>query len=54
VTRTPEGDGTRIRWAATWAATVCGRFVSRGVRTFLPSMLSQLVAVAEKQAGASG
>lgn len=53
VTLTPEGDGTRIRWAATWDETLLGRLASRGLRTFFPSMLADLVTAAEKQAGSS-
>jgi len=53
VTLTPEGDGTRIRWAATWDETLLGRLARRGLRTFFPSMLADLVTAAEKQAGSS-
>lgn len=53
VTLTPEGEGTRIRWAATWDTTLRGRLVQRGLRTFFPGMLADLVAAAEKRAGAS-
>jgi uncharacterized protein YndB with AHSA1/START domain len=52
VTLTPEGDGTRIRWAAAWDSTLLGRLVERGLRTFFPGMLADLVSAAEKQAGA--
>jgi Polyketide cyclase / dehydrase and lipid transport len=50
VTLTPDGDGTRIRWAAAWDTTLAGRLVWRGLRTFFPGMLAGLVAAAEKQA----
>lgn len=53
VTLTPDGDGTRIRWAATWDTTLAGRIVWRGLRKFYPRMLADLVTAAEKQAGAS-
>lgn len=46
---TPEGEGTRIRWTATWDSTLAGRLVWRGLRTFYPQMLADLVTFAEKQ-----
>jgi len=49
VTLTPAGDGTRVRWAATWDATLAGRLVLRGLRTFYPQMMADLVAAAERQ-----
>jgi uncharacterized protein YndB with AHSA1/START domain len=51
VTLTPASDGTRIRWAATWDATLAGRIVQRGLRKFYPQMLAGLVAAAELPAG---
>ena len=48
VTLTPAAGGTRIRWAATWDATLAGRIVQRGLRTFYPQLLVALVAAAEK------
>ena len=53
VTLTPVADGTRIRWAATWDATLAGRIVQRGLRTFFPQLLTALVAAAEKQGSES-
>jgi uncharacterized protein YndB with AHSA1/START domain len=50
VTITPAGDGTHIRWAATWDATLAGRLVWRGLRRFYPQMHADLVTAAEKQA----
>jgi uncharacterized protein YndB with AHSA1/START domain len=47
VTLTPVPDGTHVRWAATWDATPRGRIVHRGLRTFYPQMLAELVAAAE-------
>ncbi len=52
VTLTPVADGTRIRWAATWDATLSGRMVQRGLRTFFPQLLAALVAAAENQGSA--
>ena len=49
VTLTPAGGGTHIRWAATWDDTLAGRIVQRGLRTFYPQMLADLVAAAEEQ-----
>lgn len=51
VTLTPEADGTRIRWAAAWDTTIGGRLAYRGLRTFFPGMLADLVTAAEKPAG---
>jgi uncharacterized protein YndB with AHSA1/START domain len=51
VTLTPDGEGTRIRWAATWDATMVGRLVWRGLRTFFPGVVADLVTAAEKPAG---
>ena len=53
VTLTPATGGTRIRWAATWDATLAGRIVQRGLRTFYPQVLAALVAAAEKQGSES-
>jgi hypothetical protein len=47
VTLTPEGDRTRIRWAATWDSTVAGRLVHRKLRTFYPDVVAALAAAAE-------
>ena len=47
VTLTPTADGTHIRWAASWDATLAGRIVLRGLRTFYPEMMAGLVAAAE-------
>jgi len=48
VTLTPVADGTRIRWAATWDDTLAGRIVHRGLQTFYPQMLADLVTAAEE------
>jgi uncharacterized protein YndB with AHSA1/START domain len=49
VTLTPVADGTHVRWAATWDTTPAGRLVQRGLRTFFPQMIADLVAAAERQ-----
>ena len=48
VTLTPDADGTRVRWAATWDNTLLGRMAQRGLRTFYPEMMAGLVAAAER------
>ena len=47
VTLTPDGDGTRIRWAATWDSTLAGRIVHRKLRTLYPEIVAALAAAAE-------
>jgi len=49
ITLTPTAAGTHIRWAATWDDTPRGRIVHRGLRTFYPQMLAELVAAAEER-----
>ena len=51
VTLTPADDGTLIRWAATWDATMAGRLVWQALRTFYPRMLADLVTAAELRTG---
>jgi uncharacterized protein YndB with AHSA1/START domain len=46
VTLTPTADGTHIRWAATWDATVLGRIVRRKLRQVYPDIVARLVAAA--------
>jgi uncharacterized protein YndB with AHSA1/START domain len=49
ITLTPVDEATtRIRWTATWDKTLAGQLVQRGLRTFFPPMLADLVAAAEK------
>ena len=50
VTLTPVADGTRVRWAATWDATLGGRIVLRTLRKIYPQIVADLAAAAEKQA----
>ena len=53
VTLTPDADGTRVRWAATWDNTLLGRMAQRGLRTFYPEMMAGLVAAVEQDADQS-
>jgi uncharacterized protein YndB with AHSA1/START domain len=48
VTLSPEGDGTRIRWAASWDRTLPGRIVHRTLRTLYPDVVGRLIAAAER------
>jgi polyketide cyclase/dehydrase/lipid transport protein len=48
VTLTPAGDGTRIRWAASWDSTARGRLVWRGLRVTYPQIVEALAAAAER------
>jgi uncharacterized protein YndB with AHSA1/START domain len=50
VTLTSAADGTHVRWAATWDATLSGRIVLRSLRKVYPQIVADLVAAAEKQA----
>ncbi|MCL2395968.1 MAG: SRPBCC family protein [Acidimicrobiaceae bacterium] len=49
VTLTPTGDGTHIRWAATFDSTPRGRLVWRGLRTLYPEIVEALAGAAERQ-----
>ena len=51
VTLTPAADGTRVRWAATWDATLAGRIVQRSLRKLYPQIVKDLVTAAEHEAG---
>ena len=53
VTLTPTADGTHVRWAATWDATLAGRIVLRGLRSVYPQIVADLVVAAERQDAAS-
>jgi hypothetical protein len=48
VTLTPAGDGTHIRWTASWDRTLGGRIVHRKLRTLYPAMIARLVAAADR------
>ncbi len=50
VTLTPAAEGTHVRWAATWDATMAGRIVWRSLRTVYPQIVASLIAAAERQA----
>jgi uncharacterized protein YndB with AHSA1/START domain len=50
VTLTQAGDGTRIRWVASWDRTLRGRIVHRALRAFYPRMMAQLTAAADREA----
>jgi uncharacterized protein YndB with AHSA1/START domain len=50
VTLTPAADGTRVRWGATWDATLSGRILHRSLREVYPEIVAELVAAAEKRA----
>jgi uncharacterized protein YndB with AHSA1/START domain len=49
VTLTPTGDGTHIRWIASFDATPRGRLVWRSLRTVYPRIVAALAAAAERQ-----
>jgi uncharacterized protein YndB with AHSA1/START domain len=46
VTLTPVPGGTRISWTASWDRTLLGRLVWRGMRDFLPAVVTSLTAAA--------
>ena len=45
----PEGDGTHIRWSASWDRTLRGRIVHLRLRTFYPGMVGRLIAAADQK-----
>ena len=47
VTLRPQGEGTHIRWTASWDPTLLGRFVHRTLRTLYPEIMGHLIAAAE-------
>ncbi len=49
VTLSPEGEGTHIRWSASWDRTLPGRIVHRTLRTLYPRVVSLLIAVADRK-----
>jgi uncharacterized protein YndB with AHSA1/START domain len=48
VTLTPEGEGTRIRWSASWDRTLPGRIVHHTLRTLYPDVMRRLIAAADR------
>lgn len=50
VTLARAGEGTHVRWAASWDATVRGRLVGGGLRKLYPQIVDALVAAAEREA----
>lgn len=53
VTLTPIADGTHIRWAATFDATLLGRIVQRKLRSVYPDVVAHLVRAADQRRAAS-
>jgi hypothetical protein len=49
ITLTPEGGGTRIRWAASWDQTLAGRLVHRSLQRLYPQIVAGLAAAAERE-----
>ena len=43
----PVGEGTHIRWSASWDRTIPGRFVRRRLRAIYPDVVGRLIAAAE-------
>jgi hypothetical protein len=50
VTLSPEGEGTHIRWTASWDRTLPGRIVHRRLRAIYPDVVGRLLAAAERSA----
>jgi len=48
VTLTPEGQGTHIRWEATWDRTLGGWIVHRRLRSLYPDIVRDLIAAADR------
>jgi uncharacterized protein YndB with AHSA1/START domain len=51
VTLTPADGGTRIRWAASWDATLAGRLVHRELSKLYPQVVTAVAQAAENRAG---
>ncbi len=51
VVLTPVAEGTRISWTVSWDKTLLGRLVWRGMRDFLPGMLTSLTTAADREGG---
>ncbi|MFI5079831.1 MAG: SRPBCC family protein [Streptosporangiales bacterium] len=56
VTLSPEGEGTHIRWTASWDRTLPGRIVHQRLRAIYPRVVSLLIAAADRKvpAGSQG
>jgi uncharacterized protein YndB with AHSA1/START domain len=50
VTLSPAGEGTHIRWTASWDRTLPGRVVHGRLRTIYPDVVGRLIAAAERSA----
>ena len=50
VTLSPAGEGTHIRWTASWDRTLPGRFVHSRLRAIYPDVVGRLIAAAERSA----
>ena len=48
VTLSPAGEGTHIRWTASWDRTLPGRVVHRTRRGLSPDIVGRLIAAAER------
>ena len=49
ITLSPQGEGTYIRWAASWDRTLPGRIVHRRLRSVYPEVVSRLISAAERR-----
>jgi hypothetical protein len=49
VTLIPEGEGTHIRWSASWDRTLAGRIVHRRLRSIYPDVVGHLIAAADRR-----
>ena len=48
VTLSPVGEGTHIRWTASWDRTLPGRIVQTRLRAIYPDVVRRLIAAAER------
>ena len=49
VTLSQEGEGTHIRWSASWDRTLPGRVVHHTLRSLYPRVVSLLIAAADRK-----
>jgi len=49
VTLSQEGEGTHIRWSASWDRTLPGRIVHRRLRSVYPEVVGRLISAAERR-----